>query len=146
MSAHLLKQLGTLGLVALLAAGCAATPDHAALTQPTEAVEDPGIRVESFRLTAADYMIDLRFRVTDPERAAPFFSRRTELQLVDPVSGARLAVPNTPKLGKLRQVARKDMPDRSYFMLFANPGRFLKAGSRVNLVAGDTHIAQLTVE
>ena len=145
MSARRL-QLGMLGLAALLAAGCAATPDQAALTPPAAAVEDPGIRVESLRLTAADYMLDLRYRVTDPERAAPFFSRRTELQLVDPVSGARLAVPNTPKLGRLRQVARKDMPDRSYFVLFANPGRFLKAGSQVNLVAGDIHIAQLTVE
>jgi hypothetical protein len=145
MSARRL-QLGMLGLAALLAAGCAATPDQAALTPPAEAVEDPGIRVESLRLTAADYMLDLRYRVTDPERAAPFFSRRTELQLVDPVSGARLAVPNTPKLGRLRQVARKDMPDRSYFVLFANPGRFLKAGSQVNLVAGDTPIARLTVE
>lgn len=146
MSARRL-QFCMLGLAALLAAGCAATPDKAAvMTPPPEAVEDPGIRVESFRLTAADTMIDLRFRVTDPERAAPFFSRRTDLQLVDPASGARLAVPNTPKLGKLRQVARKDMPDRSYFMLFANPGRFLKAGSRVVLVAGDTRIGQFTVE
>lgn len=145
MSARRL-QLGMLGLAALLAAGCAATPDRAALTPTAEAAEDPGIRVDSLRLTAADYMLDLRYRVTDPERAAPFFSRRTELQLVDPVSGARLAVPNTPKLGRLRQVARKDMPDRSYFVLFANPGRYLKAGSQVNLVAGDTHIAQLMVE
>lgn len=146
MSGQLVQRLGILGLAAFLAAGCAATPDRAALTPPPEAVGDAGIRVESLRLTAADYMLDLRFRVTDPERAAPFFSRKTELQLVDPVSGARLAVPNTPKLGKLRQVARKGMPDRSYFVLFANPGRFLKAGSQVTLVAGDTHVARLTVE
>ena len=148
MNAHLLKRLGTLGLAALLAAGCTATPDQKAsvMTPPLDAVADPGIRVESLRLTAADYMLDLRYRVTDPERAAAFFSRKTELQLVDPVSGARLAVPNTPKLGKLRQVARKDMTDRSYFMLFANPGRYLKAGSQVTLVAGDTRISHLTVE
>ena len=147
MSTHSLHRFGALGLAVFLAAGCAATPDEkAALMTPPGAVADPGIRVESFRLTAADYMLDLRFRVIDPERAAPFFSRRTELQLVDPVSGARLAVPNTPKLGKLRQVARKDMPDRSYFVLFANPGRYLKSGSQVNLVAGDTRITELTVE
>ena len=145
--ANLTACLGAVVLVLGLA-GCAATPAEkaAVMTQPPDAVEDPGIRVESLRLTAAAYMLDLRFRITDPERAAPFFSRKTDLQLVDPVSGARLAVPNTPKLGKLRQVARKDMPDRSYFVLFANPGRYLKTGSRVNLVAGDVHIAQLTVE
>ena len=142
------QRLSALALAAFLAAGCAATPtEKAAVAIPSPAVtEDPGIRVESLRLTAADYMLDLRYRITDPERAAAFFNRKTELQLVDSVSGARLAVPNTPKLGKLRQVARKDMPDRSYFMLFANPGRYLKAGSQVTLVAGDTRISHLTVE
>lgn len=140
MNAQYLQRLGALGLAALLGAGCAAPPAEKA------AAGDPGIRVESLRLSAADYMLDLRFRVTDPERAAPFFSRKTELQLVDPASGARLAVPNTPKLGKLRQVARKDMGERSYFILFANPGRYLKAGTRVDLVAGDTRLAQLQVE
>lgn len=148
MSPRLANRIGTLGLASLLAAGCAATPDQRAAldTRPAAAAEDPGMRVESLRLTAADYMLDLRYRITDPERAIAFFSRKTELQLVDPVSGARLAVPSTPKLGKLRQVARKDMPDRSYFMLFANPGRYLKAGSQVILVAGETRVAQLTVE
>jgi len=142
------QRLSALSLAAFLAAGCAATPtDKAAVTTPPpDAVEDQGIRVESLRLTAADYMLDLRYRITDPERATAFFSRKTELQLVDTASGARLAVPNTPKLGRLRQVARKDMPDRSYFMLFANPGRYLKAGSQVTLVAGDTRISHLTVE
>ena len=137
-----------LGMAALLAAACAAIPEPrvARMAPLLEVAGDPGIRVESLRLTAAVYMLDLRFRVTDHERAAAFFSRKTELQLVDPVSGTRLGVPNTPKLGKLRQVARKDMPDRSYFLLFANPGRYLKAGSQVILVAGDTRISHLTVE
>lgn len=143
-----LQRLRSLAVASFLAAGCAAPPaDKPAVATPSpEPVEDPGIRVESLRLTAADYMLDLRYRITDPERAAVFFSRKTELHLLDPVSGARLAVPNTPKLGRLRQVARKDMTDRSYFMLFANPGRYLKAGSEVTLVAGDVRIGHLTVE
>lgn len=135
-----LRRLCALALAALLATGCAAPP------APKAASEDSGIRVESLRLSAANYMLDLRFRVTDPQRAAPFFSRKSELQLVDPASGARLAVPNTPKLGKLRQVARQDMGERSYFVLFANPGRYLKAGTRVDLMADETRIAQITVE
>jgi hypothetical protein len=31
-------------------------------------------------------------------------------------------------------------------VLFANPGRHLKAGDRVELLAGDSRIGQLTVE
>lgn len=144
MSAHLLKRRVALGLAVLLAAGCAATTP---VTAPSATADgDAGVRVESLRLSAADYMLDLRFRVTDPERAAPFFNRNAEVQLIDQASGARLVVPNTPKLGKLRQVARKDMTERSYFMLFANPGRFLKAGSEVTLVVGDTRISHLKVE
>jgi hypothetical protein len=144
MSAHLLKRHAALGLAALIAAGCAATTP--VMAPSASAGGDAGIRVESLRLSAADYMLDLRFRVTDPERAAPFFSRSAEAQLIDQASGARLVVPNTPKLGKLRQVARKDMGDRSYFMLFANPGRYLKAGSEVTLVVGDARISNLKVE
>lgn len=144
MNTDLLKRHAALGLVALMAAGCAATTPVTELSG--NAAGDAGIRVESLRLSAADYMLDLRFRITDPERAAPFFSRSTEVQLIDEASGARLLVPNTPKLGKLRQVARKDKSDRSYFMLFANPGRYLKAGSEVTLVVGDTRISHLKIE
>jgi hypothetical protein len=151
MSALFLKRVGALGLAALLAAGCATPPPAekaAAVAPPPDAVavENPGIRVESLRLTAADYMLDLRFRITDPERAAPFFSRKTTLQLIDPVSGARLVVPNTPKLGKLRQVARKDQGDRSYFMLFANPGQFVRPGARLTLAIGEIRLENLLVE
>jgi len=38
------------------------------------------------------------------------------------------------------------MTDRSYFVLFANPGRYLRPGSHVVLMAGDTRIGELTVE
>jgi len=151
MSTPLIR-LGALGLAAFLAAGCAGTPAEKG-AQATPAVQsapaataDLGIRVEALRLTAADYMLDFRFRITDPERATAFFSRKTEMHLVDPDSGARLTVPNTPKLGKLRQVARKDMPERSYFILFANPGKFVRPGSRLTLVVGETRLENLVVE
>lgn len=140
MSTRLLRRRSALGLAILLVAGCATPPTDKA------SVEDPGIRVESLRLTAADYMLDLRYRIVDPERAEAFFSRKTEIQLIDPASGARLAVPNTPKLGKLRQVARKDMTGRSYFMLFANPGQFVRPGARLTLVVGDLRMENLLVE
>lgn len=141
MATRYAARLGT-ALLCVALAGCAGV--RVGMGEPP--ADDAGVRIESLRLTAADTFLDLRFRVTDAERAAPFFSRKTQLELVDPETGARLGVPNTPKLGKLRQVAREGMTERSYFVLFANPGRYLKAGSRVLLVAGDTRIGPLTVE
>lgn len=140
MNARPLRRCGAIGLAIFLVAGCAAPPAD------KTSGEDTGIRIESLRLTAADYMLDLRYRIVDPERATAFFSRKTEIYLVDPASGARLAVPNTPKLGKLRQVARKDMTGRSYFMLFANPGQFVRPGAKLTLVVGEIRVDNLRVE
>lgn len=137
---------------ALILGGCnkEEPPPPAGATQaPLPSAKDfaeSGIQVDSLRLTAADYMLDLRFRITDPERAGPFFERNSTFQLVDEATGTRLEVPNTPKLGRLRQVARRDMGGRSYFMLFANPGRFIKPGTQMTLVIGDMKLRNLQVE
>jgi hypothetical protein len=144
MSRPLAHRLGGLGLAVLLAAGCAGTPAEKAALAPAGA--DLGIRVESLRLTAADHLLDLRYRITDPVRAEALFSRKTDIQLIDSASGARLAVPNTAKLGRLRQVAQRDKTERSYFMLFANPGHAIRPGARLTLVVGDTRLEGLRVE
>jgi hypothetical protein len=93
-------------------------------------------------------MVDLRYRVTDPVRARKFVDRKSrELYLVDEATGMRLAVPNTPKLGTLRQRPKNALEtDRDYFVMFANPGRHLRQGDRITLVAGDTRIAHLALE
>jgi hypothetical protein len=67
--------------------------------------------------------------------------------LVDEASGAKLGVPSTPKLGKLRQGTRTNIQtDREYGMLFGNPGRYLKPGAKVTLVAGGAQVPALTVQ
>jgi hypothetical protein len=113
-----------------------------------EAAKELGIRITALRLTAAGYMVDVRYRVTDPVRAKRLVERKSrELFLVDEATGMRLAVPNTPKLGTLRQRPTGELrTDRDYFVLFANPGRHLRQGDRVTLVAGATRIAHLALE
>jgi hypothetical protein len=107
-----------------------------------------GIHITALRLTAAGYMVDVRYRVTDPERAKTFAGgKHTEVFLVDEATGTRLAVPTTPKLGPLRQRLKGDVrSDREYFVLFANPGRQLRPGNQVTLVAGNVRIPHLAVE
>lgn len=106
-----------------------------------------GVRVEALRLSASGYVLDFRYRVTDPEKAAPLLDGKQRPYLIDG-RGARLGVPNTPILGSLRQTSRngKVSPEHSYFILFANPARYLRAGDRVTLVVGDAALPDLVVE
>jgi len=106
-----------------------------------------GIRMEGLRLSAAGYILDFRYRVVDPEKAAALLDRKIRPYLLDEASGAQLGVPDTAKLGQLRTTGRnKVTADQDYFILFANPGRFVQSGNRMTLVMGDMRIENLTVE
>ena len=104
-----------------------------------------GIEPVSLRLTAAGQMLDFRYRVTDPGKAAPFFYSRNKPVLVDQASGKKLSVPVAPKVGSLRQKTVKPEVSRVYFILFGNPG-VAKEGSKVTLIVGDIRLENLTVE
>jgi hypothetical protein len=138
--------------MALLVASClAAAPAPASGEEPARpagatALAELGIQVTALRSTAGGFMLDLRYRVVDPERAKTLLDRKVPAYLVDEATGAKLAVPSSPKLGKLRQGTPKSArTDREYGMLFGNPGRFLKPGATVTLVAGEARVAGLTV-
>lgn len=105
-----------------------------------------GIEVSSLRLSAAGYMLDFRYRVTDPEKAAPFMDRSVKPCLIDQATGAKMYVPSPPKIGSLRQTSRNPKPGRTYFVLFANPGRFIKRGSAVTIAMGACKLRNLIVE
>lgn len=104
-----------------------------------------GIEPVSLRLTAAGYMVDFRYRVTDPKKAEPFFYARSKPVLIDQASGKKLSVPVAPKVGALRQKTNKPEVSRIYFVLFGNSG-VVKAGNKVTLIIGDIRIEDLTVE
>jgi hypothetical protein len=140
--------------LALALAGCAGVYDkrpETGLVQKADAQaawsDSLGIEVRGLHLSAGGYMLDFRYRVLDPEKAAPLLDRKVQPYLIDSASGATLMVPGAPKVGSLRTTSRnKVVAGRSYYMLFANPGRYLQAGSKVTLVAGDARISDLTVD
>jgi hypothetical protein len=143
--------LSLLGLgfgVAVGFAGCAGAPLAPLLASPEAgpAAEVGGLRVASLRLTADGYMLDLRYRVVDAARALPVLRVNREAYLLHQVSAARFLVPDTPKLGALRQRVEHPAADKTYFIFFANPDRYLKAGDKVTLVIGDNAWPNLTIE
>jgi hypothetical protein len=152
-----------IALTAFIVAGCAGNRQETAATQPAfsaggiqaDGLENPppanpleekwGIRVEAIRLSAEGYMLDFRYRVTDPNLAAPIFDSSVHPYLVDRASGAKFIVPSPPKVGQLRNT-RKAKEGKVYFMFFANPGRYVKSGNKVDIVIGDCKIENLTVQ
>jgi len=143
--------------VALLATGCSNPPAARTGTWPTvsppeqpqidtSSDDDIGIRFESIRLTAANYLLNFRYLVTNPEKAALLINREIKPYLVDESSGARLYVATPPKVGSLRHTGSNLVAGRSYFALFANPGKYIQPGSSVTVVIGDLRLEHLTVE
>ena len=108
-----------------------------------------GIRIVALRRTMAGMMVDFRYKVIDPVKAAPLLDLNTKAFLEVEKSGAVLGVPNSVKVGALRQTthAKKVKKDRDYFIMFGNPrGNLAKAGDKVAVVIGDFRAENLSLQ
>ncbi|MDD5706375.1 MAG: hypothetical protein PHR35_10640 [Kiritimatiellae bacterium] len=137
--------------LALSSVGCA-TPGrpHAETVVPRSARaslrERWGIEIASLHMSAHGNMVDFRYRVLDPDKAALLGDRAVKPAMTDLATGSVLRVPSFPKTGSMRQTAAKMEANRIYFMLFANTGRVVKSGSRVTVTVGDFKAENLTVQ
>jgi len=104
-----------------------------------------GIQIQALRLTANGYMLDFRYRVLDAAKAAHLFDRKETAFLIDQASGAKMAVPSPPKIGPMRTLKQIEA-GRTYFIFFANPGKFIKSGNKVTIVIGNFRAENLIVE
>ena len=146
--------LASIMLICFVCGGCAKnnTPSNSKLETGKEyrasvrAVDDLGIEVIAIRLTAAAHMLDLRYRVVDPDKAMPLFKEQIENYLIDESSGKSLAVPVPAKVGPMRQTSGNPQKGKVYFTFFGNPNNLVKSGSKVTVVVGDYRIEGLTVE
>jgi hypothetical protein len=117
-------------------------------TQQTEAArlaEQWGIEVASIRLTAHNHMIDFRYRVLDSAKAAELFVRQNKPALIHQETGRVLAVPETAKVGPLRN-SNQPQQGKIYWMFFGNAGGLVKPGDEVTVVIGEFRVEDLVVE
>jgi len=133
--------------------GCAgvgpAVPAAATVDAASPAAVSYGIEFLETRLSAADNVVDLRYRVLDAEKAAPLLDRKLRPVLVNAGNGHRYYVPTPPIVGALRQTTRPAQPvqvGRTYFMLFANPDRELRAGAKLALYIGDQRVGDFVLQ
>jgi hypothetical protein len=146
MSFHIpmfVRRMTVLMLLSAVLAACATTGKPAASDDAPE--ERWGVKVLQVRLTAEGLMLDFRYRVLDAEKAAPLFSRENKAYLIDEATGARFLVPESPKVGALR-TTRPPKEEKNYFIIFVNPGRYVKKGNKVTVVIGDFKAEHLVVE
>ncbi|HEY6872686.1 MAG TPA: hypothetical protein VI298_08180 [Geobacteraceae bacterium] len=147
-----LAGFGVLCLAAFaLCSGCASVAGDrlakpASRSDEADGPQKLGVKPVAIRLTAAGQMIDFRYRVVDPKKSLPLFSRQTKTYLVEQASGNTFAVPADTKLGPLRSSSREPLAGKEYFIIFANPGGQLQRGSRVTVAVGDVKIENLTIE
>lgn len=104
-----------------------------------------GVDQLQVRSISSGSSLEFRYRVLDAEKAAVLNDKSAKPYLVDQKTGSRLTVPTMEKIGMLRQTATPQ-PEREYWMVFANPGKLVKPGQRVDVVIGAFRATSLTVE
>ncbi len=118
---------------------------HQTKEQKQELSEKWGIELVAIRSTAEGHMVDFRYKVTDPEKAEPLFKRQTKPYLLHQETGKALGVPNTAKVGALRN-SNAPQVGRTYWMFFGNHNRIVKKGDLVTVAIGDFQIKDLMVQ
>jgi hypothetical protein len=105
-----------------------------------------GVKLIGIQLSAAGYMLDFRYQVIDPNKAKYLTDHRHKAYLIDQATGAKFIVPSPPKIGSLRQNTLEPKAQQIYFMLFANPSRFIKSGNQVTVIIEDFKAENLIVK
>jgi hypothetical protein len=104
-----------------------------------------GIDDIAVRATASGILIRFSYRVLDAEKAALINDKTQTPYLIDEKTGIALVIPTMENVGLLRQTAAP-VNGREYWMVFSNKGKFIKRGSRVDVMIGTFRIEGLVVE
>ena len=112
-------------LMALLAAGSwalAAEAANPAAGSGSETVEQKwGIQVSSLHLSAHGYMVDFRYKVLDPEKAATLGDPKAKPYLIDQATGAKLYRAQVAQGGAAAPVRGEPDGGQSLFHPFLEP-------------------------
>jgi hypothetical protein len=124
---------------------------HALEQELTPLEREWGIKLLGIHLTAGGYALYFRYKVLDPQKAAPIVQRKFSPvpHVIVERSGAKLGVPFTDKAGSLRSsvtTPEQIKRGRNYTALFANPGKHVKPGDKVTVAFGHFRAEHLTVQ
>jgi hypothetical protein len=103
--------------------------------------ERSGVRVVRAALTGGGGLLDVRYEVVDPGRAADVHDAATPPAVVDERTGV-------PIEGLLMGHAPHSSPKAGVtsVLIFVNPGNLVRRGDRVSLVLGDARVEHVVVQ
>jgi hypothetical protein len=126
--------------------GAAETPANipASWRRPVVAAGDlagrSGVLITRVAVTGAGGLVDLRFKVVDPDRTTSLHDKRTPPAIVDERTGL---VVHELFMGHAHSDPFKS--GITYYLVFNNPGNWVKAGSRVSVLLGDAQVQHVVV-
>jgi hypothetical protein len=112
--------------------------------RPAVAADDlgqaSGVTITRVAVTAGGGLVDLRFRVVDPDRAHALHDPATPPAVVDEGSGLVVhdLLMNHEHTGDFRAGV-------TYYLVFTNPGNWVRRGARVTVLLGNAQVEHVAV-
>ena len=103
--------------------------------------EATGVRLLWVAVTAGGGMIDLRYRVIDPDKALIVHDQKRPPRIIHEASGRALSRPWMDHSHKRKQHAAV-----TYYRLLTNSGGMVKRGSLVTVAIGDARLEHVVVQ
>ena len=101
-----------------------------------------GVELDGVEVTAGGYMLAFRYQVIDAEKAAPLFVRKTSAGAEGSRRPARCCTCRSARRPERCATRTLPLQGRLYFMVFANPGKFLKRYDLVTITIGDFSVSE----
>ncbi len=109
-----------------------------------EEVKSESVKTSFFKV--GNNKIELLEATNDNSAISKFIDRKNKPSLAILKNGSVLRVPVASKIGPLRQSGILAKEGKNYFMFFANPGKKVIPGDKVELTIGDSKSNILIVE
>jgi hypothetical protein len=104
-------------------------------------VDRSGVKIVHVAITGGGGLIDLRYQVVDPDKAAAVHDEATPPAIVDETTHV---VVNSLLMGHLHAGVYKT--GVTYYLVFENPGNLVQRGSRVSVLLGEAQVQHVPVQ
>lgn len=156
---ELAAALIVLALSSAAAWSCRSAAANVDASQAAAVEEAWGIRVSRVSVTAGGGLVDVRYQVTDPEKAARVLAvsasghdeptdeeLRDSPLLVDDRTGYAVTEAVIHQTGRVRLERLNPKAGLTYFIMFSNTNGLFRPGGRATLAIGDVRLEHLLVQ